>query len=935
MAVWSVVALLLLTGGSRTTQGQAAVIQGTVVADDLAGALLADVEISTPSGARTRTNASGEFSIEILDAGPGDSVTLELRKEGYVLVSRLQAEITLTDRPQPAVVFVMCAEGRRAQMLRRYYRTKAFSELERTLARRRAEIPKARATKVNLGRVEDRVARARAIIEWTSTLMARYDRLEASASNDLLQAARLFVSGDMDGALDRLNGRIRSREQAAHASGDDDDRLAAMLLKGQILTARLEMEEAGRTFESAAATFPTSTHAQFALAAFNTGVENLAAARNAYLKVLTMASHDEEIAVTQSTLGAILGPRDEAVAAFDKALAIFRTLAEKQPDLYVTEVVDMLNRKGRRSFDEKHFEQGDTAFRDALAFIRQHDDASYSLDRARTRKNQAMFFYYQHERQDAREALDDAYRDLSARARVMPETYTLDVAETLYIASLLARDQERFDDAGRWAQESLRLYGRFSGAGSVTHGFEILELEQLVASLPAPPPAQVEKLEPCAEPRYQFLEALQKEAYDANPDSLLALQRNRAIMRTIQERTPHALAARAAANAPVGTSFVGTPPNRDAEIAREISNRIQAAESTTMPTCYEDPVAYLGIKRHLALVTKAAAVMQPPIPVVPSIQYGSLPNAEINAYTHRESETAPPVIVFNNGLVEFIAAMAKLATSSLPYDWLLTMDADADMTQEKLQLLRRELEPSDRTQMASSLRARHRLVADQKRLLLAFVHAPGGDKSPVTMAAADDLVVPLGEGMLTFSVGHEYAHAALKHQPAQAREGIVSWNWAQELEADRHGVRLMTRALSELASGPRSRDKSVLTMRGADLLMLCLQMVDELKAIRANAGGRSEATERAKAILRRFADGQALTDEELAVAGPIGSHPPAWLRRERIQAEIDSLLGKQRASAWASLYGALATQAIDNISVLWTISREEIRERLDESRPRQ
>src|SRR6266436_4936362 len=104
----------------------AAGLRGVVLSNELGGPPMANVEISAIAGNPNNTGADGKFIFTFPNKKPGDTVRLMVRKEGYVVVNDIQLELTLPADPEerPAVI-LLCKEGDREEMGRRFYKLKS------------------------------------------------------------------------------------------------------------------------------------------------------------------------------------------------------------------------------------------------------------------------------------------------------------------------------------------------------------------------------------------------------------------------------------------------------------------------------------------------------------------------------------------------------------------------------------------------------------------------------------------------------------------------------------------------------------------------------------------------------------------------------------------------------------------------------------------
>jgi hypothetical protein len=128
--------ILAMVGVASNVQA-AATLRGLVLANELGGAPMANVEVTAEDANPNNTGADGRFTFTFPDRNPGDTVRVDFRKEGYVVVNEIQLDVTLPANPkEKTAVFLMCKEGDREEMASRYYGLKFVKEVNETLQRK-------------------------------------------------------------------------------------------------------------------------------------------------------------------------------------------------------------------------------------------------------------------------------------------------------------------------------------------------------------------------------------------------------------------------------------------------------------------------------------------------------------------------------------------------------------------------------------------------------------------------------------------------------------------------------------------------------------------------------------------------------------------------------------------------------------------------------
>src|SRR6266446_6331115 len=131
MFVRAFIILAMVVVVSKTQAG--AVLRGVVLSNELGGPPMGNIEVSALVGNTNNTDANGKFTFSFPNKKPGDTVRLIVRKEGYVVVNDIQLELTLPADPEerPAII-LLCKEGDREEMGRRFYKLKSVEAIDET-----------------------------------------------------------------------------------------------------------------------------------------------------------------------------------------------------------------------------------------------------------------------------------------------------------------------------------------------------------------------------------------------------------------------------------------------------------------------------------------------------------------------------------------------------------------------------------------------------------------------------------------------------------------------------------------------------------------------------------------------------------------------------------------------------------------------------------
>ena len=116
---------------------KSAILKGVILANELSGSPIENVEVDATSGTNhTTSDSSGKFTLEFPQRHAGDTVHIIVKKEGSVVVNDVQLQLALPTDPDAAPLIVIVAkEADREEMARRFYRLKSFEVFEETYKR--------------------------------------------------------------------------------------------------------------------------------------------------------------------------------------------------------------------------------------------------------------------------------------------------------------------------------------------------------------------------------------------------------------------------------------------------------------------------------------------------------------------------------------------------------------------------------------------------------------------------------------------------------------------------------------------------------------------------------------------------------------------------------------------------------------------------------
>ena len=151
----------------------------------------------------------------------------------------------------------------------------------------------------------------------------------------------------------------------------------------------------------------------------------------------------------------------EGEREYGEALSIYRELAEKIPEKYVSYVAMTLNNLGLLHWNRNHYAEAEREYVEALAIRRElagEDPEKYLSDVAMTLNNLAILHNDQNRCEEAGREYGEALAIRRKLAEKVPEKYLPDVAITLNNLGLLHENQNRNDEAEREFREALGIF---------------------------------------------------------------------------------------------------------------------------------------------------------------------------------------------------------------------------------------------------------------------------------------------------------------------------------------------------------------------------------------------------------------------------------------------------------------------------------------------
>jgi tetratricopeptide (TPR) repeat protein len=342
-------------------------LKGVVRANEEKGEPMANVGLVADGSNPTTSEDFGRFTLEFPQKNPGDWVEVIVKQVGYVAVNDVQLQLTLPAKAgDKTLTIILCKEGDREEMARRFYRLKGFDAIEQTYRNRVKELEDTQqTTAAALTKLQQERDQAKASAEKLAEEMAKN---QPGQSSELYkQAQRLFLDGKIDAAIALLDDD-KLRRSAEQAEKTLADAIQGWRLKARLFTLKYRFDEAEKAYETALRYINRETnpqlwaetevdlgitHAELGIRVEGkAGNEHLAAAITAYrsaLEVYTREQLPQKSAMTQNNLGIALwdqvarteGARGaellaQAVTAYRSALEV-RTREQLPQDWALTQ----------------------------------------------------------------------------------------------------------------------------------------------------------------------------------------------------------------------------------------------------------------------------------------------------------------------------------------------------------------------------------------------------------------------------------------------------------------------------------------------------------------------------------------------------------------------------------------------------------------------
>ena len=403
----------------------AATLMGVVRENQVGGNLVKNVSVSALGANPVVTGADGQFVLHFPQRQPGEDVSIDVSRSGWVVVNDIQLKRALpANAAQSPLEILIARAAERETWALQFYRLQGERVVD---ARYKKELAAAGSEE------RARLLRERDQARTQADELARQlaTRPAGSGGEDYRKAASLFLDGKMDEALEILSEE-RLKQQGADAKKLHEDTLRSWLLRGQLLAVKFDFDGVARAYGEAVEFAPGSYDAWFAYSFFHQGQKHFKESRQGYEKALILArasGKDEDVARTLNNLGILHSDENrmaDARTASEEALKLYRQLAQQNPDVYLPDVAGTLNNLGVLHSAENRMAEARAAYEDALKIRRklaQPNPDVYLPDVAMTLNNLGNLHRAESRMADARASYEEALKIYRAFATISPAAY--------------------------------------------------------------------------------------------------------------------------------------------------------------------------------------------------------------------------------------------------------------------------------------------------------------------------------------------------------------------------------------------------------------------------------------------------------------------------------------------------------------------------------
>src|SRR5205823_6218617 len=440
MSARAFIFLAMVVVVSKTQAG--AVLRGVVLSNELGGPPMGNIEVSALVGNTNNTDANGKFTFSFPNKKPGDTVRLIVRKEGYVVVNDIQLELTLPADPEerPAII-LLCKEGDREEMGRRFYKLKSVEAIDETYKKKVQDAQNASAAEL---------AKLRQERDQTKAIDETYKKKLQDAQNaSAAELAKLRQERDQAKALDETYKK--KLQDAQNASAAELAKLSQERDQAKGATDTVVEGLAKQKPGVGSELYRTTTRSLL-----DGKVDRaLVALSDEKLRELSKAPKEKKVEAEKTTKEAIQawllkGQLLTVQFRFDDAEKAYQGAIETSPESFEANFAfawfsQQLN----------HYDKAKSAYGRSLELARRNQDDG---EIAMTLNNLAMLDGDQNRPGAARKGFEEALKIYRNLAKNNPDSYLPDVARTVNNLATLNRAQNRVEEARKGYEETLKIY---------------------------------------------------------------------------------------------------------------------------------------------------------------------------------------------------------------------------------------------------------------------------------------------------------------------------------------------------------------------------------------------------------------------------------------------------------------------------------------------
>src|SRR5436305_1751687 len=436
MSARAFIFLAMVVVVSKTQAG--AVLRGVVLSNELGGPPMGNIEVSALVGNTNNTDANGKFTFSFPNKKPGDTVRLIVRKEGYVVVNDIQLELTLPADPEerPAII-LLCKEGDREEMGRRFYKLKSVEAIDETYKKKVQDAQNASAAEL---------AKLRQERDQTKAIDETYKKKLQDAQNaSAAELAKLRQERDQAKAIDETYKK--KLQDAQNASAAELAKLSQERDQAKGATDTVVEGLAKQKPGVGSELYRTTTRL------FLDGKVDraLVALSDEKLRELSKAPKEKKVEAEKTTKEAIQawllkGQLLTVQFRFDDAEKAYQGAIETSPESFEANFAfawfsQQLN----------HYDKAKSAYGRSLELARRNQDDG---EIAMTLNNLAMLDGDQNRPGAARKGFEEALKIYRKLAKNNPDSYLPDVARTVNNLAILDRAQNRVEEARKGYEEA-------------------------------------------------------------------------------------------------------------------------------------------------------------------------------------------------------------------------------------------------------------------------------------------------------------------------------------------------------------------------------------------------------------------------------------------------------------------------------------------------